>query len=540
MNEQNQFSAKLLQNTKDLVSLYNTDSEFKKVFNRLVTVPKVTYKGQLLRTYVHIIAVTTPKYYPFERKVGNSPEKYEELFTSFYKDPRGYSVLAKNLTDIKNGKYSLPLTPQELKLLQELDKMPDDNSKLSAGDKKKKEEIITKISGGSGHTDQKIAEENKIKEDKEKQEQTQTEEQKPAEKTEEKVVETPVIIVPETSGLKDVNGEPLKVYNPQPISAITPPIIIPTITSIPMSDSAPSGSSSASGPSFHLPSVRLPSSVKEGLKNSMSKAKISAGNFLKKTFPKASKGILKGLGLGAKTAAGLGAKAGLAATGVGAPVAAALMAPDIIKAGLKIAKYVAIIVGAIIFYFLFSDVNQTGSLFSPGTITESAVLPPEDTYIASCPASGKISYPSYRENGHCSEGYGFGCPCTPVGQGRRANAIDVYTNNQSIILPKIDEQNVQWQLIAKNYPVNSSEGGGFGDTFKASVGGDTWFLDLIHLQSINLETNILYPSGQSIAQSDGPIVHISIGKNIQDPVVISPGSSYDCSPNWIPADFMCQ
>lgn len=500
MNEQNQFSAKLLQNTKDLVSLYNTNGEFKKLFNKLVTISKVTYRGQLLRTYVHIIAITSPKYYPFEKKVGNSPEKYEELLTSFYKDQRGYSVLLKNLTDIKNGKYSLPLSPQELKLMQELDKMPDDISKLSDGDKKKKEEIIDKI---HGHFDQKIAEENKKE---------------------------------ETSRLKDINGQPLKIYIPPEITVPTPAPSVPK--------------SSFQIPSFHITSFRIPSfhvssTTESFLKKGASKAQIATGRFLKVSLPKAisgtGKGILKGLGFGGKTAVGLGAKLGLAATGVGAPVSAVLMAPTVIKVSAKIIKYTAIGIGAILFYFWFNDVNTTGALFPPGTVAESAVLPPGDvTYTSSCPASGTISYPSYSKGGHCSTDYGYDCPCNPIGQGRRANAIDVYTNSQDVMLPKIESLKVSWELIVKNYPVNSSEGGGYGDTFRALVGNNTWFLDLIHLQLTNLETGKTYTSGQPVAKSDGSIVHISIGKNIQDPVIIRPGSNYDCSSNWLPADFMCQ
>ncbi|MDO8638299.1 MAG: hypothetical protein Q7R43_01895 [Candidatus Daviesbacteria bacterium] len=343
MNENNKFSERLLKNTQELVFLYNTNQGFKERFDKLVTVPKATFKGQSLRTYVKIITTISPRYHHFEKEVRHSSEKYSELLTSYYRDQREYPKLLQNLESIKVGKYSLPFSQEELKLMQELEKIPDDNSKLSEHDKKRKEEIVAKI---HGHIDQKIEEEEK----------------------KEKEVESkiPTQPIPQTAGLKDIHGQPLRVYNP-PIP--TPHISISTV------------STPSPVPLIHLPSVQIPPTISGALKTGSSNAQIATGGFLKNTLPKvfsgAGKGIASGLGFGSKAAVGLGGKAALLATGVGAPIAAALMIPGVSKKASQAIKYAAIGCCAILFFFLFSDINQNGSFFLPGTtIGEAAPLPP--------------------------------------------------------------------------------------------------------------------------------------------------------------------
>jgi len=170
------------------------------------------------------------------------------------------------------------------------------------------------------------------------------------------------------------------------------------------------------------------------------------------------------------------------------------------------------------------------------------------TAIASCPVpGGQISTPSYNANqitGHCGSSYSYPCRYCPAfgddKHSRRAKAIDVPTNNdQSVVLPKINNQNVSWKLITDSYPVDSEDGGGVGYTFQATQDGDTYYLDMLHLnsnQSLALGGN--YSSGTSVATTAIPHVHMTMGKNLSSSP--APGSSTDCDPNWLASDFMCQ
>lgn len=174
-------------------------------------------------------------------------------------------------------------------------------------------------------------------------------------------------------------------------------------------------------------------------------------------------------------------------------------------------------------------------------------------YVASCPVpNGKISYPSYSQGGHCSSDYGYSCPCSEAGDGRRANAVDVPTNGQQVFLPQINGQTVLWQL-KQIYPVDSEEGGGNGNLFQAQIGSDTWTLDILHLGTSNqVVTGGQYSSGTAIGYAYNKLndkgeviddhIHFSIGKNINEPISLinSPPSGFVCSKNWIPADSLCQ
>lgn len=182
----------------------------------------------------------------------------------------------------------------------------------------------------------------------------------------------------------------------------------------------------------------------------------------------------------------------------------------------------------------------------PGAIVPITPTPPPPiSGVASCPViGGTISTPSYaggrisgRNNGHCDPlSYGYTCNCGT--SGRRAKAIDVPTNGQDVVLPKINGQDVLWTMVIAPYTVDSGEGGGVGYTFKATLGSDTWYLDALHLQPSTLRMRENYISGTPIAKTAISHVHMTIGKNLSS----SPeaGSSTDCDSGWIPSDFMCQ
>lgn len=181
-------------------------------------------------------------------------------------------------------------------------------------------------------------------------------------------------------------------------------------------------------------------------------------------------------------------------------------------------------------------------LVPAGTGAIVAVTPssPPKQAIASCPvAEGHISTPSYNANpstGHCGGSYSYACKCGT--SGRRAKAIDVPTNGQSVILPTIENQQVTWRLIVGPYAVDSGEGGGLGYTFQATLGGNSWYLDMLHLNQSPLALGGEYPSGTPVAKSAITHVHMTIGKNLSSAPVA--GSPTDCDPNWLPSDFLCQ
>ena len=164
---------------------------------------------------------------------------------------------------------------------------------------------------------------------------------------------------------------------------------------------------------------------------------------------------------------------------------------------------------------------------------------------ASCPVvGGTVSTPSYsagrasgKNNGHCDpDSYSYACNCGI--SGRRAKAIDVPTNGQDVVLPKIANQDVFWTMAIAPYTVDSGEGGGVGYTFKASLGTDTWYLDVLHLQPSTLKMGENYLSGTPIGKSAISHAHMTVGKNLGvNPVA---GTGTDCNSNWMPSDFMCQ
>jgi hypothetical protein len=165
---------------------------------------------------------------------------------------------------------------------------------------------------------------------------------------------------------------------------------------------------------------------------------------------------------------------------------------------------------------------------------------PGSGVAASCPIpGGKITTPSYQadpQRGHCGGGYGFSCSCGT--NGRRAKAIDVSSNGQAVILPQIAGHDVSWKLITNAYPVEGGEGGGAGYTFQAVVGSDKWYLDMLHLGNAGLISGKEYPSGTKISAPVIDHLHMTIGKNIKEPV--SAGSDSDCDSGWLPSDFVCQ
>ena len=177
----------------------------------------------------------------------------------------------------------------------------------------------------------------------------------------------------------------------------------------------------------------------------------------------------------------------------------------------------------------------------PGAIVPITPTPPPPiSGVASCPVvGGHISTPSYQANpkrGHCGTDYSYTCKCGT--SGRRAKAIDVPTNGQDVVLPKINGQDVLWTMVTAPYTVDSGEGGGVGYTFKATLGSDTWYLDALHLQPSILRIGENYTSGTPIAKTVISHVHMTIGRNLSASPVA--GTETDCDAGWLPSDFMCQ
>lgn len=185
---------------------------------------------------------------------------------------------------------------------------------------------------------------------------------------------------------------------------------------------------------------------------------------------------------------------------------------------------------------LVTAFQQSTSEASPEIGTISPV--PTDIHTT-CPVpQGSISTPSYNANqqtGHCSGTYGYTCRCGTAG--RRAKAVDIPTSGKAVIMPTINDQEANWQLIVGPYIVDNQEGGGVGYTFEATVGADKWYLDMLHLNR-GLSLGQTYPSGTSIGTSVAGHIHMTMAKNLaQTPVA---GTNTDCDPNWLPSDFVCK
>lgn len=178
-----------------------------------------------------------------------------------------------------------------------------------------------------------------------------------------------------------------------------------------------------------------------------------------------------------------------------------------------------------ILFILFTYVPQVSAQEAPGIV--SCIVP-----------NGKISTYSIKEDpigGHCGRQYGYSCACD--NDGRRAKSIDVLTNGQAVVLPTINGNRVNWKLILKGYPIDGGEGGGLGYTFEAVVGSDTWYLDMLHLNTTPIGEGETVPSGTAVATSAIAHVHAVLGKNLK----ASPraGSNTDCDSGWLASDFMC-
>lgn len=184
----------------------------------------------------------------------------------------------------------------------------------------------------------------------------------------------------------------------------------------------------------------------------------------------------------------------------------------------------------------YSKLVPTGA----GAIVAVKPSPAPIQAIASCPVpGGRISTPSYNANpstGHCGGGYSYTCKCGT--SGRRAKAIDVPTNGQSVVLPTVNGQSVNWKLIEGPYPIDNGEGGGQGYTFQASQGNDIWYLDMLHLNTSALGRGVEYSSGTPVATTVIDHVHMTMGKNLSSAPVAGTGT--DCDPSWLPSDFLCQ
>lgn len=182
----------------------------------------------------------------------------------------------------------------------------------------------------------------------------------------------------------------------------------------------------------------------------------------------------------------------------------------------------------------------------PGALTPTSTPLPPGT-VASCPvAGGKISTPSYEASnqlGHCGSSYNYSCRYCPAfgddKHSRRAKAIDVPTNGQSVILPTVEGQEVTWTLIVGPYSIDSDEGGGVGYTFRATLKEDAWYLDMLHLNQSSMMEGANYRSGTPVATTAIEHVHMTMGKNLSTTRPVA-GSITDCDPNWLASDFLCQ
>lgn len=169
------------------------------------------------------------------------------------------------------------------------------------------------------------------------------------------------------------------------------------------------------------------------------------------------------------------------------------------------------------------------------------------TDVISCPVPGGIiSTQSYQANpskGHCSSGYLAEGRCRedcPGGMGgsRRAKAIDVLTNGKKAELPTINSERVNWTLVIDPYRIDKEDGGGWGYTFLASQGGHSYYLDMLHLNYVEIKTGKAFASGEKLTAAEIDHVHMTIGKDLSSTPVAK--SSTDCDPNWLPSDFMCK
>lgn len=164
--------------------------------------------------------------------------------------------------------------------------------------------------------------------------------------------------------------------------------------------------------------------------------------------------------------------------------------------------------------------------------------------LASCPVQGGIiwtgSYQADPVNGHCSDNYGA---CDH--NSRRAKSIDVRTggpSGENVVLPSLEGKTQDWIYVNRlpNFLSDCTDpaDGTCGSTmiFMVNLGdGKNWTLHLVHMGGSSFVLGKVYPSGTVVGKTSATHVHISLGKDISNPL-LPPRGGTDTEAGWLAVD----
>ncbi|MFH0936707.1 MAG: hypothetical protein V1808_00215 [Candidatus Daviesbacteria bacterium] len=119
-------TARILKNTQELVKLYNTNPKFKQLFDQYLSNPSVTYLGLPLKLYPRVITAVSQKYKFYDKQIRSDPGKNQELLEKYYKDASEFPKLQKAISDSSSDKFKLDLPPEEMALVENIDKTKKD------------------------------------------------------------------------------------------------------------------------------------------------------------------------------------------------------------------------------------------------------------------------------------------------------------------------------------------------------------------------------------------------------------------------------
>lgn len=116
-------NTQVLKDTQQLFFYYNRLPKFREFVDRLLSkIPNpnlITFKGRPLRFYFKTLTILFPHYQPYT-KFKPTPDQIRKFFVKFYLDPQGFRKLGELIQQTKTPLFS----PQELKVVEEIDKNP--------------------------------------------------------------------------------------------------------------------------------------------------------------------------------------------------------------------------------------------------------------------------------------------------------------------------------------------------------------------------------------------------------------------------------
>ncbi len=125
---------RLLRDTKDLITYYNTVPRFKRDFDQAITVFGATFRSRPLKLYVKLIVTFNPFYKPLERQIKEDPTKVRDLLEKVYS--RAGGVDFRRFDEVLNQNQEVNLFPiEDRSFIEQIESEKDVTTKTKKYDK---------------------------------------------------------------------------------------------------------------------------------------------------------------------------------------------------------------------------------------------------------------------------------------------------------------------------------------------------------------------------------------------------------------------